>query len=433
LEAYNCYQLKTTSGISCKIAVGADDADFISQSVAQGTYALPEGYYALLALAGPGTKVIDLGANIGTFSLAAAAIGCEVVAVEASPHNAALLDASLAANRFAGMQVVAAAVGDRDGGTVEFVQAGPFGFVSGAQQTDLPRVQVRATTVDRLLSDVGWARVDLIKMDVEGAEVATVRGMGGLLRRDDAPIILFESNGHTLQYFGESPQTLLAALEGFGYRNYLVAENRLIRTRAATVQPDCIVDYLAVKEDLPSTWHGWQVVGHLGDDEYLARLEATARFPHEHYRAYVARALRGADWARLANPRVAAILEGLVADQDATVREAADWFRQHRVQTDFTGRLARVEQLSAQADIMLRGYVVRSNVPVLGKVIAWVRNNMTSHLREPYVDRMVERQVEFNRKVAQEIRLLTQSQAELTERLAQLEARRDACGGKTSS
>jgi glycosyltransferase involved in cell wall biosynthesis len=56
--------------------------------------------------------------------------------------------------------------------------------------------------------------------------------------------------------------------------------------------------------------------------------------------------------------------------------------------------------LDNTADVMKRGYVVRSGVPVIGPLIAWVRRTLTSHLREPYLDPMIEKQVAFNRHVA---------------------------------
>lgn len=58
-------------------------------------------------------------------------------------------------------------------------------------------------------------------------------------------------------------------------------------------------------------------------------------------------------------------------------------------------------RLNGQADVMLRDYVVRSKAPMLGRLIAWVRRNLTSHLREPYLDPTLERQVAFNRAVVQ--------------------------------
>ena len=103
-------------------------------------------------------------------------------------------------------------------------------------------------------------------------------------------------------------------------------------------------------------------------------------------------------------------------------------------------RRGDLKQLEAKADVMIRGYSVRSNLPVVGRLIAWVRRNATSHLREPYLDPMVERQVAFNRDLEQALahivedsnarldsksttwRHLSQKQQELEERLMQIDA-----------
>jgi hypothetical protein len=53
----------------------------------------------------------------------------------------------------------------------------------------------------------------------------------------------------------------------------------------------------------------------------------------------------------------------------------------------------------SQADVMPRDYQVRSRIPLLGGLVAWLRRNLTSHLREPYLDPTLERQVAFNRTV----------------------------------
>ena len=60
-----------------------------------------------------------------------------------------------------------------------------------------------------------------------------------------------------------------------------------------------------------------------------------------------------------------------------------------------------VRELAVHCDVALRDYVVRSKAPLVGPLIAWIRRNLTSHLREPYLDPIVERQVEFNRRVAE--------------------------------
>jgi glycosyltransferase involved in cell wall biosynthesis len=74
--------------------------------------------------------------------------------------------------------------------------------------------------------------------------------------------------------------------------------------------------------------------------------------------------------------------------------------------TGALGEDAGLEALEGSADVMMRGYVVRSGLPVVGPLVAWVRRNLTSHLREPYLDPTLERQVGFNQRAAQALRRL---------------------------
>jgi glycosyltransferase involved in cell wall biosynthesis len=62
--------------------------------------------------------------------------------------------------------------------------------------------------------------------------------------------------------------------------------------------------------------------------------------------------------------------------------------------------------LASYADIVMRDYRVRSNAPVVGKFIEWVRVNSTTHLKEAYLDRVLERQVNYNRLLAVEVAAL---------------------------
>lgn len=75
---------------------------------------------------------------------------------------------------------------------------------------------------------------------------------------------------------------------------------------------------------------------------------------------------------------------------------------------DYAQIRSELERLQPQADVMLRGYTVRSRIPLLGSLIVWVRRNLTSHLREPYLDIMLERQVSFNHQLLTLMRQLAE-------------------------
>ncbi|MBN1140006.1 MAG: hypothetical protein JXM73_25780 [Anaerolineae bacterium] len=79
--------------------------------------------------------------------------------------------------------------------------------------------------------------------------------------------------------------------------------------------------------------------------------------------------------------------------------------------------------IEARSDVAWRGYEVRSKAPLIGPLIAWVRRNLTSHLREPYLDPTIERQVAFNRQVAGWLRQARDLISDCAQRQAELEAR----------
>ncbi len=81
---------------------------------------------------------------------------------------------------------------------------------------------------------------------------------------------------------------------------------------------------------------------------------------------------------------------------------------------------------------MIQPYTVRSGIPVIGPLVAWLRRNLTSHLREPYLDPTLRRQDRFNWLVVQAMRQVSRlldepaAQPELEQRLTQVETRVDA-------
>jgi hypothetical protein len=80
--------------------------------------------------------------------------------------------------------------------------------------------------------------------------------------------------------------------------------------------------------------------------------------------------------------------------------------------------------------VMLRDYVVRSSLPLVGSLIVWIRRNLTSHLREPYLDPILERQVMFNWQTVESLKqahalwkaVLAREPQQMETRIAGLEA-----------
>jgi hypothetical protein len=82
--------------------------------------------------------------------------------------------------------------------------------------------QVRITTVDVLVKERNIPRVDVMKVDIEGAELMMFRGARELLERADAPLILYEGFGFLTRGFGYHPVEILWFLESCGYSLYML-------------------------------------------------------------------------------------------------------------------------------------------------------------------------------------------------------------------
>lgn len=148
----------------------------------------------LKALLRPGDRLVDVGANVGTHAVPLArAVGASgrAVAIEPQEEVARLLRWNLASNGLSNAEVVHAAVG-RETGTVLFPKLDyslrrNVGSVAAVEGGD--GVETRRVTLDSL----GLDRCDLLKLDVEGAELEALRGGLGLLEKC-RPAVYMECN-----------------------------------------------------------------------------------------------------------------------------------------------------------------------------------------------------------------------------------------------
>jgi len=175
-----------------------------------------------LELVCPGATMIDAGANIGYYTLTVAArVGPRgrVLSLEPNPAAARRLRENIALNALNNVGVVEAAA-SRAPGTMPFHLAGDSEgssfFDSGLDLSGA--VEVTVTTIDAEVERAGLDRVDLLKLDVEGAEILALCGAERLLTGSHAPRLLVEANPITLRAAGASMEDLRRCVESFGYR-----------------------------------------------------------------------------------------------------------------------------------------------------------------------------------------------------------------------
>ena len=159
----------------------------------------------------PGMNVIDVGANVGVYTFAAAGwVGAtgQVWAIEPTPSCVACLQETVAVNGLTQVQVVAAAAGDESKTvTLRADKSSVFNQVISESQpsfelTGLPyrvkpdrtQVQVPQITLDTLWQEQGSPPIHLIKIDTEGAELKVLQGSQALIAACQ-PVLIVEIVG----------------------------------------------------------------------------------------------------------------------------------------------------------------------------------------------------------------------------------------------
>lgn len=123
-----------------------------------------------------GDTVIDAGAFPGDFTLyASRLVGASgrVIAIEPHPYNFKILKANIRLNDLRNVIPVNKALSDHEG------RAMLSGIGVDAHISD-SGIEVETTTLDNIALELGLDRVDVVKMDIEGQEVAALRGFQGL-------------------------------------------------------------------------------------------------------------------------------------------------------------------------------------------------------------------------------------------------------------
>lgn len=192
-------------------------------------YDLNDDVRVFASLIRPGTTVVDVGANIGMYTLfAARAVGLNgrVFAFEPVPDLYRRLVGNVAVSRAGSVTTFEVALSDRRG-------TAPFHIGRSDSMGSLVRAQTPETIdvptepLDEFLDRQAVTRVDVLKVDVEGAEMQVVRGAQRTLARDDRPTLFIEHNDTALRAGGSSAEELFQTLVGYGYAPHYVVGGRL--------------------------------------------------------------------------------------------------------------------------------------------------------------------------------------------------------------
>jgi FkbM family methyltransferase len=190
----------------------------------------------------PGDVFFDVGSNVGVFSLPAALKGSQTYAFELLSENVAhLVEAAEWNGVKDNLKVNQIAIGDSEG-QVSFGGFSAWGKVL-SYENHLGSKIAPATTLDIFICEKSVARVDVLKIDIEGSELRALKGAQTLLRRD-LPDIIIEANALTCGSNDYSYRELFRILSSYGYQIYRIFNGRLCPWDISFCQEVIYTDYL---------------------------------------------------------------------------------------------------------------------------------------------------------------------------------------------
>ena len=209
------------------IYINTNDFGCPSNFINGGRY--EEEYQQVLAsFRRPDSVFLDIGANLGVFSLRLAPMmrRGHVYAFEPNQKIYELFTRSVHLNGLGNwIEIFQSGASDRE---AEMVLSVPQAHAGGASVAEvgqglaIPGERIRVSPVDHTLSDL--QRFDLAKIDVEGHELNVLRGMSALVERSPDAVILFEKLGKDTGIEAE----LIAFFEKFGMNLYRIDSVTLI-------------------------------------------------------------------------------------------------------------------------------------------------------------------------------------------------------------
>ena len=190
-----------------------------------------------------GMTVLDLGAHHGLYTLLASKrVGFlgRVIAFEPSPRERRALRLHLVLNRCTNVNIEGIALGDEEKESdlyvVEKLETGcnslrPPVVLGGTKPT-----RVHITRLDGWLQDHKVDHADFIKMDVEGGELAVLKGAEKFLERRPRPVILVEVQDVRTQPWGYRANEIIKHLSGKGFRWFSLSRDGSLENLDVTLE-----------------------------------------------------------------------------------------------------------------------------------------------------------------------------------------------------
>ncbi|MEK7263732.1 MAG: FkbM family methyltransferase [Bacteroidota bacterium] len=177
----------------------------------------------------PGNTFVDVGANIGYYSLLASQCVGEkgkVYSFEPAPNNFSLLQKNIAANKLQNIIATQKAIAEKQGILRLFMDE----HLSGGHQIFDSGLKSHSVDVETISLDEFFlpknVKIDLLKIDIEGAEMFALEGVKKTIASNPTMKLITEFYPVMIERCGFSPEKYLEVLRGFGFTLSIIDEEK---------------------------------------------------------------------------------------------------------------------------------------------------------------------------------------------------------------
>lgn len=214
-----------------------DDIKFIARNpliyynlIRYGEYE-PVSSYIFNNLVKKNMTVLDIGGNIGHFSLLASKlVGMhgKVYVFEPDPTNFKYLKKNIEINKMRNIILVNKCVSNEE--RILTLYHHPkfhscHSIFKPSSKKPVNHVDVKSIKLDNMFSNEDF-KISFIKMDIEGAEIKALKGMGKVLEKNKVPYLLTECNLRLLRERGQDAQALILELDKYFNRYYVIRDDK---------------------------------------------------------------------------------------------------------------------------------------------------------------------------------------------------------------